>query len=81
MNIHYTYREYTPNPIQYDLQDRDNIWINMYMRGYLTPTILADHMRWLFEDNVPEGLIEAILTYPEDQRYMKDMTVVFEAGS
>lgn len=81
MNIHYTYRDYNPVSIQYDLRDKHNVWINMHMQGFLTPEIVQDHMVYLLDNNVPEGLVEAILTYPEDQIYGKDITVVFEAGS
>lgn len=80
MNIHYTYRYYSPVSIQYSIQDKNNVWINMNMKGFLTPTIVHDHMVYLLDDNVPQGLVEAILNYPDNEQNKKDVTVLFEAG-
>lgn len=81
MIIHYTYINNYPIPIFYSHNDPRHIWVNMNMKGFLTPGIVRNHMLYLLDNNVPEGLVEAILAYPEDQQYMKDVTVVFEAGS
>lgn len=77
MIIHYTYRDYTPVLLTYDMRYKDHVWVNMHMKGFLTPTIVHDQLYYWLEQEPPAGLVEAILTYPDMGENGKDVTVVF----
>lgn len=77
MIIHYTYTNFYPLALYYSLRDPRHLWVNMNMKGYLTPEIIRAHLYHLMDKEPPKGLIEAILNYPEVTEDRKDVTVVF----
>ena len=77
MIIHYTYINNYPIPIFYSHNDPRHIWVNMNMKGFLNEEIVYAHLCSLMDKTPPKGLVKAILTYPDDVEYGKDVTVVF----
>lgn len=49
----------------------------MNMKGFLNEEIVYAHLCSLMDKTPPKGLVKAILTYPDDVEYGKDVTVVF----